>query len=529
MDVYITNISKNRRSTYVPTITGLTPASCKLKAPCSNLKPVLEFYVAPASQGNFMTSFNYVYIPDFGRFYFVVNVVLNGNLVIASLEVDVLASWKSTITASTQYVLRSYSLYSSDIKDTKYPVKALTPDRSGTYGTQLNNPFQPGSGSYGVFVIGIVSKGGSLSGCVSYYAMSYLVLIDFLLKLFNLTTQWGSGGADLADGLKKSITDPMQYVASCMWYPYSVNDFVNRGFASAVTGITVGYDTITLGASAYAFDNVLNIEFTNLVTFTIPHHPQAASRGYYLDFEPFSRYYFSFYPFCSLCELDSSIVGGKGNIYALYTVDLRSGKGVLNVCTEVNGTDYTTWMPKSPVRVFEAQIGVPTPISTIHTELQNLSQYAVSAAVAAGTEFESPKGLWNKLVASGAKLWGDVLNLDEGAMNAVYEDIGSTPMSLGDVGNIASNAAAMKSTCEMFGSQGTMSTYSRQVVAAWGNFYYVADNMDSRFGRPLCKSQSLSALSGFCQCDSPRIEAAGMTLSEQMEIENMMAQGFYLE
>ena len=59
-------------------------------------------------------------------------------------------------------------------------------------------------------------------------------------KLFNLTTQWADGGTDLADGLKKAITDPMQYLVSCMWYPYSVNDFVDRGLVSAVTGITVG-------------------------------------------------------------------------------------------------------------------------------------------------------------------------------------------------------------------------------------------------------------------------------------------------
>lgn len=528
MNVYIAGIDKNHRSTYVPILTG-DPISCQLKTPCSNLKPVLEFSVSPANHASFMNSFNYVYIPDFNRYYYVSNVVSNGQLVNAYCEVDVLASWKTAITGSSQYVLRSASAYSTDIKDSKYPVKAVTPDRSGTYGTQVENPLQPGAASYGCFVVGIVSKGGSLSGCVSYYAMSYLVMIDLMLKLFNLQTQWGNGGQDLADGLKKAITDPMQYVVSCMWFPYSVNDFYNRGFASAVSSVTVGYDTITLGASAYGFDNVLNIEFTNLVTFTIPHHPQAATRGYYLDFEPYSRYFFSFYPFCTLCELDSSIVGGKGSIYALYTVDLRSGKGVMNVCTEINGTTYADWKPKSPVRCFEAQVGVPVPVSTIHTELQNLSQYTTSIVAAAGTEFQSPKGLWNKLVASGAKLWGDILNLDQGSMEAVYNDIGTTPMSMGDIGNIASNAAAMKSACEMFGSQGTMSTYSRQIAAAWGNFYYVADNYDARFGRPLCKQKTLSTLSGFCQCENPRIQATGMMLPEELEIENKLTQGVYLE
>lgn len=533
MNVYLLNFTKNHKSTAQPTLTGLTPISCKLKTPCTLLSPVLEIQQAPSTQGGMITA-NYAYLPDFNRYYFITNINFSGNLLILSLKVDVLASWKSAITASSQYVLRSASNYDGTIKDTKYPIKAVNPNHSITYGEQRSNPLQPGSGSYGVFVVGVVSKGGSLSGCVSYYAMSYLVFIDFMLKLFNLNTQWQGTGTDIADGLKKAITDPMQYVVSCNWYPYSVNDFVNRGFASSSYYITVGYDQIQLSAQCYPFDNVLNIEFTNLLSMTLPSHPQAASRGSYLNMEPFSRYYLTFYPFCSLAELDSTKVGGMGTVYLVYTVDLRTGRGILSVCTAVNGTTYTDWRPKAPIRVFEAQIGVPIPVATIHTEMQNMSQFITNVGVAAGSEFGGFKQLGSRLVdtvsgwlASGLKsMWTG----DE-AMQTALDQFKSElqPLNMEDLSNVASNAAAMKSTCEMIGSQGTMSGYSRMPVAVWGDFYTVANDNSAKYGRPCCQTLTLSTLSGFTQCDQPRISGSGMTLPEQLEIEQSLAQGIYID
>ena len=326
----------------------------------------------------------------------------------------------------------------------------------------------------------------------------------------------------------------MQYVVSVLWYPYSVNDFVNRNFVSSGSyDITVGYDTITLGAVCYPFGQVLNIEFTNMLTMTLPSHPQAASRGSYLNFEPFSRYYLTFYPFCSLAELDSTKVGGMGSIYLVYTVDLRTGKGTMSVCTAVNGTTWADWRPKAPIRVFEAQVGVPIPVATIHTELQNLSQYLTNLGVAAASEFGGFEQVQEKVVNTASNLvmrgLSKLFNSPELSEAVDQAESESDVISMGDMSKIASNAAAMKSTCEMLGSQGTMSTYSRMPVALWGDFYTVADDDLSRFGRPLCKSVTLNTLSGFIQCDSPRINASSMTLTEQTMVEQLMSIGFYLD
>lgn len=527
-DVYLMNFQKNVNSTAQPNITGLTPTSVKLKSPCSVLQPVIELSWQPSSQAT-LAQVNYVYIPDFSRYYFVVKTVFNGTLADIYLKVDALASWKTAITGTSQYVLRSASNWNGAIKDTQYPLKAVLPDHSGVYGTQNPNPFQPsGNNTLGSFVVGVIQKGCPF-GTVSYYVMSQLVFLDFMLKLFNLPTHWGNDGSDLADGLKKAITDPMQYVVSAYWYPYSVNDFVSWGLVTATTSVTVGYDTFSLGASAYSFNTAVNLEHTDVESFTIPEHPQAASRGSYMNFEPFSRYYLSFYPFAPLVELDSTQVGGAGTIYAVYTIDFRSGRGICSICTQYNGSPIT---PKSPIRVFEAQVGVSLPVATIHTELQSLSEYGTNAAIAAVNEFGGFQQTEKKLVNTlSNKVMGALASLtgSEDLRNAVEDaETRMDTISLGDLSKIATNAAAMKSTCEMFGTQGTISMFYRMPVAAWGNFYYAADDNAVIFGRPLCAVASLATLSGFTQCATPRIFASGMHLEEQIEIQNKMAEGFFL-
>ena len=536
-DVYLLTFSKNHRSTLQPTISSSSnPVKCKLKSPSSILRPVLEIHITPASQGSWADA-NYAYIPDFHRYYYITNTVFNGQLVNLSLAVDHLASWKSAITGSYQYVLRSTSSYNGTIKDSRYPIKAVNPDHSGTYGTQIANPFQPsGQNTLGCFVVGIIQK-GSPFGTVSYYAMSQLVFLDFMIKMFNLPTFW-QDGQDLADGLKKAITDPMQYVVSAIWYPYSVNDFVNRNLVTETYDVTVGYDTFTLGAKAYAFNTMLNIEFTNLITLTIPDHPQAAARGSYMNFEPFSRYYLSFYPFCNLVELDSTMVGGKGSIYCVYTIDLRTGKGICSVCTEYNGSSYADWTPRSPIRVLEAQVGVPVPVATIHTEIPSLGEYLTNLAIA-GADYFGGFNQIGKVMAASIEQSTGVDNIPpEGtsAYKAYQRAISESktgspaePIQMGDMSKIMSNALAMKSTCESLGTQGTMSMYSRMPVAAWGNFFYAADDNVNKYGRPLCSNTSLSSLSGFVQCDQPYITASGMTLQEQFDIERDLAEGIYIQ
>ena len=531
-DVYIFIWNKNRRSTDHPSIVGATPNQCKLKAPSSVLDPVIELKVSPSSQGNTIKT-NYCYIPEFSRWYYVVNTIMDGNIVRLYLHVDELASWETEIKNSTQYVLRAAGDSNTYLKDGKYPLLAKDPTINGT---QMANPLQPAASTYGVFVVGVISDDISLSGGVTYYAMSYLTVSTFILKLFTLATQWGNEGQDLADALKESITDPMQYVVSMMWFPYTVTDFINRGIVgSGTNSVKVGYWPMTITGQAYPYTaSVLNLEFTNLVNLPIPNHPQAATRGMYMNYAPFSRYFLSFYPFAGLVELDASKVGGAGGVYCVYTVDLRTGKGVCSICTDYNGSSYTDWTPKAPLQVIEAQIGVPIPLATIRTEMTyNPLTYMQRLAAAMSSGF----GGFDQVIPKTLEKWKLQANIAlspaSSTNEAVAENVAGWKQqleALPDMSDILDEAATLGSTAEMIGSQGTISLNSRMPIAAWGCFYEAAADDPTRFGRPLCQSKTLSTLSGFVQCDTPIISGGtnGMMAEEREAIETMLAVGIYL-
>ena len=539
-----TAFTKRKNSLKVPLgTTAKIELECKLKTPCNLLNPVLEIAQSPSTQAN-IKYYTYAYIPDYDRYYFIESWQFDGALVRAWLKCDVLGSHRTAILASTQYVLRSASSYSGFIKDTKYPIRAANPTETGYH---ASNPLQPPiSEPTGVFVIGIVSNSASLTGCVTYYAMSYTDMLDYMSQIFTLQTQWGGGGTDLADGLKKAITDPMQYIVSAVWLPYIVSDFTSRSLVTATSTIPTGYDTVTIAGSAYRFNDSVNIAFTNLITLTLPAHPQLSARGNYLAYEPFSRYFLSFYPFCGKIELDSTQLLG-GNLYLIYTVDLRTGKGILNVTCDYTGSSYLDWRATKPIRVLEAQVGVNIPLASIHTALpSSIAEYVTNTIVAAGSDFagtqQKTTSLWQSIKDWGKGAWETVKTgfamastTNPQSQEALQSNLTDTISNLNvsgmgqDLADIASNSLAMKSTVEMVGSQGTLSFFDRQIIVLWGEFYSVADDNVTLFGRPLCQSVTLSTLSGFCMCDNPSLEGSGAFLPEKLEIENLLQTGVFIE
>lgn len=543
MDVYLKNNNKKLKSTYQITYNNGLKLECKLKAPCDVIHPILVAEFSQASYAPLLT-YNYAVI-EWGnktRYYFIDDYVFKNALVEIHLNEDFLATWKTEMCATTQYVLRSASSYTSNCTDTKYPLLTTDPTVVVPTGGYRENPLQPAANDYGVYVVGVVNKVGSVAGCVEYYAMSYLVFMVFCQKLFNLQTIWGNTGQDIADGIKMAITNPFQYVVSVIWLPYSTDDFRNRGIVdnAGSTHVYLGYTDVDLQVTCYPFSNsILNAEFTNLITIPTPAHPLANTRGAYLNREPYTRYYASFYPFCGLIELDGSKL--KTSTHFLYTVDLRTGKGVLNICSDYSGTTYANWKPSQIIRTLEAQVGVPLPIAAIQTALPNtLGEFLMNAIVYTASEYGGFDQLANTLTT-------DIVNdIQEGnayrgggsiaqgyARQWGSEKVTSTNADkstlIKDLSNIATGALSMKSTLEMIGSQGTISLNSRNPFAFWALCYTPANDNVTLFGRPLCASVVLNTLTGFVLCDTPRLQINYALSTEVATLENLLASGIYIE
>ena len=96
----------NKSVTTVATLTGT------LRQPTSVVDPIVTVEIASP------VGFNYVYIPDFNRYYFVKGIVSEKNtLVSISMHVDVLMSYKSNIMSAQAIVKRQeykFNLYLDD-------------------------------------------------------------------------------------------------------------------------------------------------------------------------------------------------------------------------------------------------------------------------------------------------------------------------------------------------------------------------------------------------------------------------------
>ena len=92
--------------------------TCDLKADTSILKPTLVLQAASNLSG-----FNYVYIQDFGRYYFIDDIVSKNNVIWeVSGHVDVLETYKQGILGNTAVLKRQQNKYNTYLNDERWPV-----------------------------------------------------------------------------------------------------------------------------------------------------------------------------------------------------------------------------------------------------------------------------------------------------------------------------------------------------------------------------------------------------------------------
>ena len=229
--VYFWNYSKKTNSTSHPSVTGsVDHYDCSLMDLSGILTPTLQL------NGRNPTAFNYAYIEEFRRYYYVSNWRYNLGLWTCELQVDVLASWEEDIKSSALYVLRSASKWDNSIRDTVYPML------SGTLysDSSLPNPFNTSYGS-GYFVIGIVNTDTSTVGAISYYSFTSSQFRSFMYALMSDIDNYGM--FDISSDLTKLLANPFQYIVSCRWMP------LEPPGGTAVSNVPIGWWSMNVAAS----------------------------------------------------------------------------------------------------------------------------------------------------------------------------------------------------------------------------------------------------------------------------------------
>lgn len=98
------------------TLTTGESLSCVLKDDTSILRPVLEIRTS-----NNVASYNYMYIQEFGRYYFINDIKsVNNNVWEISVHVDVLETYKTAILANDAVIKRQRSQYNLYLDDNEF-------------------------------------------------------------------------------------------------------------------------------------------------------------------------------------------------------------------------------------------------------------------------------------------------------------------------------------------------------------------------------------------------------------------------
>lgn len=305
------SFSKKDNSTKQPA-SGGTTLSCEIKNQSSILTPYLMINTVISNP----SSLNYAYIPDYGRYYWVTDWSWDRGFWYCNLAVDVLATYKTQIGSSTQYVVRAASSYNLAIADAKYPALSYTQVTNVSF-ESLHTAFTNG----GSFIIGIMNGSSVESGGITYYGARYTVMRQLMDFLYGGT--W-LGASDITMQLQKELVNPIQYIDSIRWYPFDIPNS---------TLISMGSETIKFGfwdsgitaPVLEAVDTILPFS----QTIDVPSHPQV-SRGTYLNGSPYTRLLLDCYGFGQI-PIDASIFAGTNKLTLAIGVDAMSGIGRISV------------------------------------------------------------------------------------------------------------------------------------------------------------------------------------------------------
>ena len=490
--------NKKPNSTKVPDESGAINFVCRIKDESSIINPIIELHDMVES---FTTAYNYCYIDEFKRYYFIDDKIRNQNVWTIYAHCDVFASFKSSILNSIQYVIRSSSAYDGSIIDNLYLNKFNTDgfnaravrysgytdaygdflaDSVRCYDSTGNNErvapiFNMGIND-GYFVLGITGRDNATG--TSFYVMDYTVFKTFINKAFTLNP---SDMSDVSSGIANAIYDPLSYITMCKWYPhvrYDVLDIVTDIYVGRYKIDTFGtaYELPAMSTARYSFD------------ITIPKHRDSSSRKY-LNVAPFSEISLYFEPF-GIIPIDSTKVIDESELHVEFDVDYTNGIASLKV-------NQKAGLPlQNPIIASgTADYGVTIPISTlaydwkgglIMSGMQAVKEIVTSSSMSSGMKpAYMPDSAWEQ--RQGYVQDHRSQNMD--ILNSALDIAGSALGQLQTVGTVGSFLS--------FNSGAPM-------LYVW--FIDQTEYDDARFGRPLYQKRRLSSLSGMCVCLNATID-----------------------
>lgn len=318
--------------------------------------PVMQIDISPYTTP---LDFKYCYIVDLNKFYFIQDVVSRTNTIWDYYLVeDCLATWRDNILQSSQYVLRSLVTHTD--KSFVDDQIALSTDYL-YYDVKIDGFIDTSTITSGCFCLGIqkdgAESGAFVAGSVSYYILSPSSLQKFINALVSLDL---SGDTGLSKMATFSAVNPIQYIVSCVWLPFTLNKIIAQTGNSAES---IGVLDWNSGVNGYRVKNTAIFSDRGRVLVSdIPKHPQKATYGRWVDVQA-SQYALTLRGYGQIA-LDPIITGACDQIIGDQYIDVTSGASVLKVYGKWADNNYTQFQSQ-----MNAQLGVSIQLSQIQKDI----------------------------------------------------------------------------------------------------------------------------------------------------------------
>lgn len=553
ISVGLFKFNKKVNSTIAPAQgAGTITAMINIKEASNLFSPTLVFTTDIFQSGDTIQNpmeYNYCYIPDFKRYYFIKQWSWLLGRWECRLEVDVLASFKREIGNSTMYVLRSASRADGSILDTKYPVKRQIAYRKNVLTPHVpvwNTNLHSASIDEGFYCVGIANNDLNALGSVAYYAFSVDAMRELMTMMYSSPSWLGVTDAGISTDLQKMLLNPLQYIVSCVWIPTGFSPSGGTG----TNTVPYGWWSITLPSTT-----VYRITQGRLVLykdwfFGLREHPQKTSDDLaWLNLAPYTMFSLNFPPF-GMIPLDSLRLTDSDGIHCGIWIDVITGKATLRISRAV--VENQSWVPREQFYETVAQLGVPMALAQMSVDLSSLGNSsqmiggaALGAVTGAGAKKLAGKGataLGNALtratsnqrvqdiLANHPRLNNMVSSLQSSlAVTAAYDTgdslLDTVKETASDVGNALIAAMGQCSSSGATGALG-MLDYPPELIQY---FQYVVDMDPVHNGYPLCEMTQINTLSGFILVGNADEFTANCMAVERQAVIQYLEGGFYYE
>ena len=299
----------------------------------------------------------------------------------------------------------------------------------------------------------------------------------------------GIATTEYSEGVQKALINPIQYIKTCFYMPINANN--SDVFGNNVGSVKFGYYSwnVLSGSNVVCkklrTDTVVRTKETAYIS--LRSHPQAATRGAYLNCQPYSRYTLHFGPWGDI-ELDPLLLRGNNKIKIETLYDLASGNARLLVTGNVITANI----------LFNGCAKVSVDV--------NLSQ-----------------------------VYKDALGYESALTNQIFTQMGAAIR--GDIpGILGAGTAGIQNmtrldypTVKGLGSGGSyMAYYDDHDLYVLSRFNNIVDENLEEIGRPLCQTKVINTLSGYILCDKADAQITG-TQAEAQKINEYMNAGFFYE